>query len=141
MTTQPDPVRAIYVNLPVKDLGKTRAFWTALGFSFNEQFSDENALCLVLKENAIYAMFLLPEFFSTFTNRPLADAHTTQVLLAIDVGSREKLAKIMDIALANGATRYLPPEDHGWMVSDRFADIDGHQWEIMFADESLLPKE
>ena len=135
-------VGSIFINLPVKDLDRARSFWTALGFGFNEQFSDpDNGLCLVLKEGEIYAMLLKHESFQTFTNRPIADGSSTQVLLAIDVGSREKVDEIIKTAIANGGTNYLEPSDHGWMYYDRFADPDGHQWEIMTADVSLLPKD
>ncbi len=132
-------VKSIYVNLPVKDLGKTRAFWTKLGFSFNEQFSDDKALCLVLNEGAIYAMLIVPEFYQTFTNRPLADGSTTQVLLAIEVDSREAVDAITQAALNNGGARYRDSADHGWMYYDSFADIDGHQWEVMYTDMAQMP--
>ena len=134
-------VRSVYINLPVRDIASARAFWTKLGFGFNEQFSDDKALCLVLNEAGIYAMLISHDYYSTFTNRPIADGSTTQVLLAIDVGSRERLDEVMRIALENGATRYLEPVDHGWMYYDRFSDPDGHQWEIMYANDQLLPKE
>lgn len=133
-------VKSIYVNLPITNLEKTRAFWNALGFSFNEQFSDEKALCLVLNEGQIYAMLITHEFFSSFTNRAIADASTTQVLLAIEVESRELVDQILKTALENGATRYREGADHGWMYYDSFADLDGHQWEIMFTDTSKLPQ-
>jgi predicted lactoylglutathione lyase len=134
-------IRSIFVNLPVKNIEKTREFWTRLGFGFNEKFCDEKALCLVLNDGSIYAMLISHEFYSTFTNRPIADGSTTQVLLAIDVGSKDRVDEIMKIALENGATRYLEPADYGWMYYDRFADLDGHQWEIMYGDESLIPQE
>jgi uncharacterized protein len=131
-------VKSIYVNLPVKNLEKTREFWTKLGFSFNEQFSDDKALCLVLNEGLIYSMLISYEFFSTFTNRAIADGSTTQVLVAIEVDSRELVDQIVKNALENGASRYKESADHGWMYYDSFADIDGHQWEIMFTDPSQL---
>jgi predicted lactoylglutathione lyase len=133
-------IRSIYINLPVKNIEKTREFWTKLGFSFNEKFSDDKALCLVLNDGNIYAMLISYEFYSTFTNRPIADESTTQVLLAIDVGSKERVDEIIRTALENGATRYLEPADEGWMYYDRFADLDGHQWEVMYADESVFPQ-
>lgn len=131
-------VKSIYVNLPVKNLEKTREFWTKLGFSFNEQFSDDKALCLVLNEGLIYSMLISHEFFSTFTNRAIADGSTTQVLVAIEVDSRELVDQIVKNALENGASRYKESADHGWMYYDIFADIDGHQWEIMFTDPSQI---
>jgi predicted lactoylglutathione lyase len=133
--------KSIFINLPSKDIEKTRLFWTKLGFTFNEQFCDDKALCLVLNEGSIYVMFLADEYFSTFTNRPIADGTTTQVLLAINVGSRAKVDEMVRKALDNGAIRYQEPNDEGWMYVDRFADIDGHQWEVMCADESYIEKE
>lgn len=134
-------IRSIYINLPVKNIERTREFWTKLGFGFNEQFSDDKALCLVLNHSNICAMLISQEFYSTFTNKPVADGSTTEVLLAIDVGSREKVDEIVRTAIQNGATRYLEPIDGGWMYYDRFEDLDGHKWEIMFADVSLIPQE
>ena len=133
-------IKTIFVNLPVKDISKTREFWTKLGFGFNENFSDDKAVCLVLNDGSIYSMLISHEYFKTFTNRPIADGSTTEVLIAIEVDSKERVDEIMRIALENGGTRYLEPQDHGWMYYDRFADPDGHQWEVMFTDESLLPQ-
>jgi len=129
-------VKSIYVNLPTKDLAATKSFWTKLGFSFNEQFSDEKALCLVLQEGLMYAMLISHEMFGTFTNRPIADGGTTQVLVAIEVESRALVDKTIALALENGGTRYREGADHGWMYYDCFADVDGHQWEVMFTDFS-----
>lgn len=134
-------IKTIYVNLPIKDIEKTRAFWTALGFEFNAQFSNESGLCLVLQENVIYAMLITHELFKTFTDRPIADGLSTQVLLAIEVDSRERVDEILEIAIQNGGKRYLKSEDHGWMYYDRFIDIDGHQWEVLYTDMSKLPQE
>lgn len=89
----------------------------------------------------LLSKLLKEESFRTFTDRPIADGTTTQVLLAIDVGSRDRVDEIIRTAIANGGTHYLEPSDHGWMYYDRFADLDGHQWEIMSTDLSLLPKD
>jgi predicted lactoylglutathione lyase len=131
-------IKSIFVNLPVKDLAKTRAFWSALGFSFNEQFSDDKALCLVLNEGSMYSMLITHEFYSTFTNRPIADGKSTQVLIAMEVDSRDKVDAIIQKALENGGSRYREKADHGWMYYDTFADPDGHQWEVMFMDENKV---
>lgn len=127
-------ISSVFINLPVKDVAQTRAFWSALGFSFNENYSDEKALCLVLKENVIYSMLITEEYFSTFTNRPVADRTQTQVLIAIEVDSRDKVDEIVRLALENGGSRYRESADHGWMYYDSFADPDGHQWEVMFSN-------
>ncbi|NJK82566.1 MAG: glyoxalase/bleomycin resistance/extradiol dioxygenase family protein [Saprospiraceae bacterium] len=128
--------KAIYVNLPVQDLQKTKTFWTNLGFSFNEAYSDDKALCLVLNDSSIYSMLITHEMFSTFTNRAIANASTTQVLTAIEVESRAQVDEIVRAAIENGATRYRDSTDHGWMYYDSFADLDGHQWEVMYVDST-----
>ncbi|WP_160137630.1 VOC family protein [Chryseobacterium sp. c4a] len=132
-------INQIYINLPVKDVQKTRAFWTKLGFSINEQFSDDKAVCVVMKEDHIYTMFLKEDFFQTFTNRPFAKGDTTQVLLAIGVERREEVDEMVNTAIENGGSKYSEPMDHGWMYQNAFADIDGHQWEVMHADPSQFP--
>jgi len=133
--------KSIYLNLPVRDLEKTRNFWSNLGFSFNKQFSDEKALCLILNDGLIYSMLITHEYFSTFTNRTIADGSTTQVLLSIEVDSKEQVDNLVRLALENGGTRYRDSEDNGWMYYDSFADLDGHQWEIIFMDISQMPKQ
>jgi predicted lactoylglutathione lyase len=134
-------INQIYVNLPVKDVQKTREFWTKLGFSINEQFSDEKAICVIMKEDHIYTMFLKEEFFQTFTDRPLANGETTQTLLAIGANSREEVDNMVKTATENGGSIYSEPRDHGWMYQNAFSDLNGHQWEVMFADMSKLPTE
>lgn len=127
-------VSSIYVNLPVKDLSRSRQFWTALGFSFNEMFSDDKVICLVIREGHIYSMLMLPDVYKNYTDRPIATGSTTQVLLGIQVESKSKVDEVIQLALENGATRYNQPVDFGWMYYDSFADPDGHQWEVMYAD-------
>ncbi|WEK71076.1 MAG: VOC family protein [Candidatus Chryseobacterium colombiense] len=134
-------INQMYVNLPVKDVQKTREFWTLLGFSINEQFSDEKAICVIMKEDHIYAMFLKEEFFQTFTDRPIAKGDTTQTLLAIGVNSREEVDGMVKTAIENGGSKYSEPQDHGWMYQNAFSDLNGHQWEVMFVDMSKLPTE
>lgn len=133
-------VKSIFINLPINDLQKTRNFWTKLGFSFNEQFSDDRALCLILNDGQMYSMLITHDMFSTFTNRPIADSSTTQVLTALEVDSREHVDSIVKLALENGGTRYRESADHGWMYYDSFADIDGHQWEILYTDPTQIPQ-
>ena len=131
-------IKAIYVHLPVKDLAKTRAFWTQLGFIFNDHFSNDRALCLVLQEDRMYSMLISHELFGTFTHKPIADGSTTQVLAALEVESREEVDRIVQGALQHGGTRYREAVDHDWMYYDSFADLDGHQWEVMYTDTSKL---
>lgn len=127
-------IKSIFINLPINDLNQSRAFWTKLGFSFNEEFSDDKALCLILNDGLMYSMLITREMFGTFTNRPISDGSSTQVLTAMEVDSREQVDHIVQLALENGATRYREAADHGWMYYDSFADPDGHQWEIMYTE-------
>ena len=131
-------IKSIFINLPISDVSRTRTFWSALGFSFNEQFSDDKALCLVLQDGKIYSMMVTHELFGTFTNRAIADNSVTQTLIAIEVESRAAVDEMMQRALANGGTRYRESADHCWMYYDCFADPDGHQWEVMFTDANQL---
>lgn len=135
-------VKNIFVNLPVKDLEKSKAFFSSLGFSFDQRFTDENAACLVLGEH-IYAMLLTQPFFRTFTRKELCDAtRCTEVLLAIDAQSRAEVDALVHKALAAGGTLYADkPQDYGWMYGHGFADLDGHQWEVLCMDESAIPGE
>jgi uncharacterized protein len=87
----------------------------------------------------MYSMLITHEFFSTFTNRSIADGSTTEVLLAIEVESKEKVDEIVQAALANGGSRYRESADHTWMYYDSFADPDGHQWEVMYMDPAKIP--
>lgn len=131
----------IFVNLPVKDLSVSRAFFSSLGFTFNPQFSDEKAACMIVGEN-IFAMLLTEPFFETFTKKEIADARkSTEVLIAIDVESREKIDEMVKKAVAAGGNTYMEPQDHGWMYQHSFADPEGHQWELMYMDESALPQQ
>ena len=130
----------IFVNLPVKDLQRSMDFFTALGYTFNPQFTDEKAACLVIDDGYIYAMLLTEPFFQTFTKKPLADAHkSTEVLIALEVESRERVDEMVRSAVEAGGSTYRDPDDHGWMYSHSFADPDGHQWEVIYMDASGVP--
>jgi predicted lactoylglutathione lyase/uncharacterized protein YndB with AHSA1/START domain len=131
--------KQIFVNLPVKDLNKSIEFFIQLGFSFNPQFTNEEATCMILGEN-IFAMLLVEKRFRDFTKKEIADAtKTTEVLIAIDAESKEKVIEMVEKAKAAGGTIYMDAADHGWMYQHSFADLDGHQWEIGFMDMSRLP--
>lgn len=132
-------VKQIFVNLPVSDLEKTKEFWTKLGFRFNPQFTDQNAAALVLGEN-IFAMLILPSFFTRFTKKEIADASkTTEAINALSLESRGDVDKMMEKVLAAGGKETRPLEDYGWMYGRSFEDTDGHQWEIMYMDITKAP--
>ncbi|MEA1850578.1 MULTISPECIES: VOC family protein [Chryseobacterium] len=131
-------INQIFVNLPVKDIRETKEFWTNLGFSVNEQISDERAVCIMMNDT-ISIMFLTEEFFETFSERPVPKGDTTQVLVAIGLDSREEVDQVVNAAVANGATQHEEPQDHGWMYQNSFWDINGHGWNVIFADPSQIP--
>lgn len=132
----------IFVNLPVKDLQRSMNFFKALGFSFNMQFTDDKAACLIINDGSIYAMLLTEPMFKNFTKKDIADARkTTEVLIALDVESREQVDAMVKKAVEAGGSLYANPADHGWMYQHSFADPDGHQWELMYMDESKLPQQ
>jgi uncharacterized protein len=131
----------IFVNLPVKDLDKSVDFFTKLGFTFNAQFTDENATCMIIAEN-IFAMLLVEKRFKDFTKKEIADAQkTTEVLIALDAQSREEVDRMVKNAVAAGGSIYTESQDHGWMYGHSFADLDGHQWEILYMDEEMLKQQ
>ena len=131
--------KQIFINLPVKDLKKSIIFFRKLGFKFNPQFTDDKAACMIIGEN-IYSMLLLEKFFKSFTKKKVADAKkTTEVLIAIDVKSKKDVDRMIKKAVAAGGSLYNKPQDHGWMYGHSFADLDGHQWEVLYMDESKIP--
>jgi hypothetical protein len=131
----------IFINLPVKDLNQSIAFFSVLGFTFNEQFTDDSATCMIISEN-IFAMLLTEERFSDFTRKEISDAKKyTEVLIALDAESREAVDEMVSRAVAAGGAVYAEPQDHGWMYSHSFEDLDGHQWELLYMDMDALPDE
>ena len=131
----------VFINLPVKDLNKSMTFFTGLGFTFNPQFTDEKAACMVISDS-IFAMLLTEPFFQTFTRKKISDAKTTtEVLIALDATSREEVENTVAKAVKLGGNIYAEPQDHGWMYQHSFADLDGHQWEILYMDESQIPEQ
>ena len=123
-------VKQIFVNLPVADLKASIAFFARLGFTFNPQFTDETATCMIVGEN-IFAMLLVRERFAGFAPHPPADARAaTEVLLALPLDSREAVDAMVREAVAAGGNTYNAPLDHGFMYQHGFQDPDGHVWEV-----------
>jgi uncharacterized protein len=134
-------VRSIFVNLPVADVTTSRAFFGALGFSVNEQFSDERTACLVIEQN-IFAMLMTPERFGDFVEGDIADAQkTSEVLLALSADSREEVDRLRAAALAHGGGEWKPNQDHGFMYGCSFTDPDGHVWEAVWMDPAVASGE
>ncbi|BBI34146.1 VOC family protein [Cohnella abietis] len=128
----------IFVNLPVKDLQKSIDFFTAVGFEFNPQYTDENATCMIISES-IYAMLLVEDFFKTFTKKEIVDSTTsTEVIVALSVSSKAEVDNLVNKALAAGGKPFNDPIDHGFMYTWSFQDVDNHLWELMHMDESAV---
>lgn len=128
----------IFVNLPVKDLSKSIAFFTHLGFSFNPQFTDEKATCMIINDDA-YVMLLVESFFKTFTKKEITDAQkSAEAILALSADSREKVDEMADKALEAGGVASLAPQDHGFMYQRSFQDPDGHLWEVLWMDPGAI---
>ncbi|MBA3356564.1 MAG: VOC family protein [Pyrinomonadaceae bacterium] len=124
----------IFVNLPVKDLNTSIEFFTKLGFTFNPQFTDETATCMVVSED-IFVMLLTHDKFKTFTPKEICDAtKSTEVLVCLSSESREKLDQMVHQAVAAGGTTYNEPQDHGFMYAHGFQDLDGHIWELIYME-------
>lgn len=131
----------IFVNLPIKDLEKSKEFFTKLGYSFNQQFTDEKAGCLVISEN-IYAMLITEPFFKSFIpNKEISDtSKTKEVLLALSTDSRQEVDNVAEKAIAAGGKNFRNPEDHGFMYARSFEDLDGHVWEVFWMDPGHVQK-
>lgn len=129
----------IFVNLPVKDLERSKAFFAHLGYRFNPQFTNEQAACMVISDT-IYAMLLVEPYFQTFTKKPVTDAKAgTEVLLCLSCTSREHVDSLVAKALEAGGKTPMDKQDHGFMYGHGFEDLDGHQWELMYMDMSAMP--
>jgi predicted lactoylglutathione lyase len=129
----------IYVNLPVKDLDRSVAFFTKLGYTFNPQFTNENATCMIVDEN-IFVMLLVEKFFKTFTPNAICDAtKSTEVIVCLSAESREKIDETVRTAVAAGGRIYKEAQDHGFMYGHGFQDPDGHIWELVYMQPGATP--
>jgi uncharacterized protein len=132
--------RMIYVNLPTADLESSMAFYKALGFENNSQWTDETAACMVWSES-IHVMLLTHDKWRSFTNRPIPPSTSSEVMLCLSCDSRESVDKLNELAAMNGGTADVnPPIDYGFMFGRSLADPDGHVWEMMWIDVSAMPQ-
>ena len=132
--------KQIFINLPVRDLPKAKAFYEAIGAVYNPQFSDDTGACMVVSDT-IFVMLLTHAKWATFTRKPIADAHqASEVMLALSADDRKAVDALVAAAGANGGKADVnPPQDHGFMYGRSFEDVDGHIWETFFMDMSQLP--
>ena len=132
--------RLIFVNLPVKDLDASIAFFKRLGFEFDPRFTDETGTCMVVSEQA-YVMLLDESRFADFTSKPIVDARTaTEAILCVSAESRDAVDAFADAALDAGASRAGEPMDHGFMYGRSFHDLDGHLWEVMWMSPEAVER-
>lgn len=130
----------IFVNIPVKDLGRSKRFFADLGFSFDENFADENMEVVKLSEDG-HVLLQAESYFKTFTKKAVADATTsTEVILTLGADSRQEVDELADKALAVGGRPASDPIDLGFVYSRSFQDPDGHQWEVTYTDMSNMPE-
>lgn len=133
-------ISKIFVNLSVKDLDKSMAFFSAIGFSFNPQFTDKTAACMVMSDD-IYAMLLTHDKIKQFTGKQIADAHkTTEVLTALAVESEAKVNELVDKTIKAGSKEPRQPQDYGFMFGRSFEAPDGHIWEVFWMDPAQAQK-
>lgn len=126
--------RMIFVNLAVRDLDRSVAFFTKLGFTFNQQFTDESATCMIISDKA-FVMLLVHGRFQDFTTKQIVDSTTqTEVLVALSAESREAVDALVHTALDSGGSPANDPRDHGFMYGWSFQDPDGHIWEVVWMD-------
>ena len=130
----------IFVNLPVKNLPNSMTFFKSLGYTFNPQFTDETAACMVISED-IYAMLLTHAKFKAFTPKAICDAtQSTEVLVCLSCENRAQVDDFVRKAVAAGGSTYNQPQDYGFMYGHGFQDLDGHIWELMYMDPSAVKK-
>ena len=131
--------RKIFVNLPVQSLERSVAFFTALGFSFNADFTDETATCMIVAED-IFVMLLTHDKFRQFTPKALCDTKVaTEVLVCLSAESRGEVDELVAKAVQAGGSLYKEPMDFGFMYGHSFQDLDGHQWELMYMEAGAVP--
>lgn len=133
--------RSIYVNLPVADLKSSMAFYQALGFENNSEWTDDSAACMVLSET-IYVMLLTLDKWRSFTSRPIPPTTSSEVMLCLSCDSRDAVDKLNLLASKNGGSADINSlQDYGFMYIRSLADPDGHVWEMMWMDSTTMPNE
>lgn len=131
--------KMIFINLPVTDLERSKAFYETVGATNNPQFSDETAACMVVSD-VIHVMLLTHDKWRTFTDRTIPDAHgSAQVLLCLSADNKDEVIGMVDKAVgAGGSADPTPTQDFGFMYGRSFADPDGHIWEVMWMDAAAM---
>jgi uncharacterized protein len=130
-----------FINLPVKDLGKATEFFSRLGFSFDRQFTDENATRMIISDDTSVMLEVEPFFQSFIAPRDIADtSRNHEVIVGLSADSREQVDDLAEKALAAGGEALGEPDDQGFMYMRGFRDLDGHQWSFIYMDMSAIPE-
>ncbi len=130
--------RKLFVNIQVRDLKKSMEFFSTLGFTFNPQFTDDKAACMVMSDEA-YFMLLTDKFFRTFTKRQPADTtRSTEAMFALSCNSKAEVDEMVRKAIDAGGMHAMDPTDHGFMYGWSFYDLDGHHWEVLWMDPNAV---
>ena len=133
MTTQ------MFLNLPVKNLNRSVEFFSQLGYTFNPNFTNENASCMIISDD-IFVMLLVEKFFQTFTEKQICDTtKNTEAIIALSCASRAEVDVMVRKAVAAGGTTPRKPVDHGFMYSHGYDDLDGHIWEVFYMEPGATP--
>jgi len=128
---------SIFVNFPTSDLERAKSFYSALGFTINPLFTDDNAACVVLDEN-VYFMVLTREYFATFTDKQIIDpASQAQMSIALSRASREEVDAVLERGLAAGGTEPREAQDYGFMYSRDLDDPDGNNLSFLYMDPKV----
>lgn len=130
--------RSVFINLAVRDLAKSMEFFSALGFNFNPQFTDDKAACMILSDEG-YVMLLTEPFFRGFTKKePCDTSRNTEVMIALSCENKAEVDQIVRKAIDAGGSHAMDAMDHGFMYAWSFYDIDGHHWEVLWMDPKAV---
>jgi uncharacterized protein len=130
----------MFVNLPVHDLAGSMAFYRALGFTFNTQFTDDTGAAMMISEHN-YAMLLTHEKFTSFSSKPIPDARkTTGVMVALALETKQAVDDMVTAAVKAGGKEPMAKQDYGFMVQRAFEDLDGHTWAPFYMDPAHVQK-
>ncbi|MBF4518532.1 extradiol dioxygenase [Flavobacterium sp. ANB] len=134
--------KQIWLNLPVKDVAKSKAFFSKIGFSFNEQHDTPSSTCMLVGDGKFVVMLFEESLFASFSQNKLTDTQlSSEILISIDAESREEVDQLAEkVKDAGGNVFGLPGESQGWMYGCGFADLDGHRWNVLYMDFSKMPK-
>lgn len=133
--------RMLFANMPVENVDATRTFFAGLGFEFNDMFSDENCVSMIISDQAT-VMFLSESRFKDFISDSITDTtQSREVLMCISADSRDEVDSLVDSAIAAGGSSWMEPQDHGFMYGRAFRDLDNHVWEVMWMDPSAVSPE